>query len=232
MTFEQLQVQPSILKELNKRDIKKPTKIQTETIPLVMDGKDILAQSATGSGKTLAFLIPIFHRIQKGGKIQALVITPTRELAIQITEEANKFSDFNTVTVYGGAAIGPQERDVRKAEIIVGTPGRLLDLMERGSLEFPNLKFLVLDEADRMLSMGFIEDVERIMVGHFQTEPIGKDFGVILVVSKEEDYEVATFRTDIIRDRVLSGFIEYIKQIKPKDFEKRLNLLLKLSLNK
>jgi superfamily II DNA/RNA helicase len=164
--FEKLGVNPSMLKALEEQNITDPTEIQEKTIPLVLEGKDIIAGSATGSGKTLAFAAGILAKSEKGKGIQALVLTPTRELAIQVKDAIKSFSKYDQRTfaiIHGGVAIGPQIDNLKRSEIVVGTPGRILDHMERGTIDLRNTKTLVLDEADRMLDMGFIDDVRRII---------------------------------------------------------------------
>ncbi len=166
MEFRDMDIGKEMLDSLSRGGISTPTKIQQETIPAVMDGQDIRAQSETGSGKTLAFAIPIIERIEHRGGIQGLILAPTRELAKQITDEIRKFSRHKKIyalPVYGGTSMNNQIRDIPKTEIVVGTPGRILDLMERGELRFDRLRMLVLDEADRMLDMGFVADIERII---------------------------------------------------------------------
>lgn len=166
MEFKEFNIHTDLIEQLKRNGITTPTKIQQECIPDAMKGMDIEAQSETGSGKTLAFAIPMVEMIQKGAGIQGLVLAPTRELAKQITDEFTKFSGnkrIYTLPVYGGASIMGQIRELPRTEIVVGTPGRIIDLMERGNLNFKNLKMLVLDEADRMLDMGFVNDIEYLM---------------------------------------------------------------------
>jgi ATP-dependent RNA helicase DeaD len=166
MSFEKLGIEPRILDILRKAGFEKPMPIQRECIPLVKQGKDVIAQSETGSGKTLAFAIPIMEKIEQGKGIQALVVTPTRELANQITKEFLKLTAYkmaNITSVYGGVSIEPQISSLRTADVVVGTPGRILDHLERRTINLSNVKYLVIDEADRMLDMGFIDDVERIV---------------------------------------------------------------------
>jgi len=160
-----MKLSEELLASLKKHAIMSPTKIQEASIPLIMEGRDIQAQSETGSGKTLAFGLPIMEKAEKNGKLQALIISPTRELAKQIAMEFHKFSPhkLHVSTVYGGMAIEPQIRDAQRSEVIVGTPGRILDLIGRDALNLSKIKWLVLDEADRMLDMGFIDDVEKII---------------------------------------------------------------------
>jgi ATP-dependent RNA helicase DeaD len=165
MKFEDMNIEKSVLDSLNAMGLEKPTRIQLETMPLIKQCYDVIGQSETGSGKTVAFGIPLVEKVVKGKKAQALVLEPTRELAIQTASELMKFSRFKGLyiqTVYGGVSMGPQIHGLRKAEIVVGTPGRILDHMRRGNLDASNLKIFVLDEADKMIDMGFIEDIELI----------------------------------------------------------------------
>jgi len=142
-----------------------PTEIQEKIIPPILEGRDIIAESETGSGKTLGFAVPIVHRLQKTGFTQVIVLAPTRELAQQIGKEFEKVAenDLTVVTMYGGTGLDQQIRDAKRADIAVGTPGRVLDLIHRGSLQLGQASVVVLDEADRMLDMGFIEDLEKIL---------------------------------------------------------------------
>jgi len=165
MKFENMNIEKSILGSLNDIGFEQPTRIQSETIPIIKQGYDVIGQSETGSGKTAAFGIPLVEKVAKGNKIQALVLSPTRELALQIADDLKKFSRFKGLyiqTVYGGVSMGPQINGLRKAEIVVGTPGRILDHMQRGNMDLSNLKIFVLDEADRMIDMGFIDDIAKI----------------------------------------------------------------------
>ena len=164
--FKQLGVSSPVLKAISEEDFKNPTKIQEKTIPLVLEGKDVMAGSATGSGKTLAFGIGMIQNTTKDKGIQGLVLAPTRELAKQVKDELEKFSRFKELTVttvYGGVSIKPQIQKLKNTDIVVATPGRLLDHMNRKTINLENVKTVVLDEADRMLDMGFIDDVKRIL---------------------------------------------------------------------
>ena len=164
--FRKLGLSTQMLELIEKAGFTEPSEIQEKAIPLAMAGKDIIGGSATGSGKTLAFGAPIIEKIERGKGIQALVLTPTRELAEQVAIILRKFSrikDLRVASVYGGVAIGPQVNELERAEIVVGTPGRILDHMERGTIALSKVGFLVLDEADRMLDMGFVDDVEKII---------------------------------------------------------------------
>jgi superfamily II DNA/RNA helicase len=166
--FEKLGIDAPILRAIEEKNFEEPSEIQERTIPLILDGKDVIAGAATGSGKTLAFAVGIIQQIEQGKGIRALVLTPTRELADQVAKVVTRFSQhmpkrFNIATIYGGVAIGPQMTALKRADVVVGTPGRILDHLERGTLDLSGVSMLVLDEADRMLDMGFIDDVERII---------------------------------------------------------------------
>ncbi len=147
----------------------RPTEIQQRVIPLLLDGQDVIGQAQTGTGKTAAFGIPLVEGIDETRRVpQALVLAPTRELALQISEQLRQLAahipGIRVATIYGGAAYGRQFEDLQAgAQVIVGTPGRVLDHLSRGSLKLDQVDYLVLDEADRMLDMGFLPDVERII---------------------------------------------------------------------
>ncbi len=164
--FKKLKLSQSLLKAIERVGFTEPSEIQDKTIPLTLEGKDILGSSATGSGKTLAFGACIIEKTKRGAGIQALILTPTRELTQQVSKNLKEFSSFHNLLIseiYGGVSIGPQIHSLNRADIVVGTPGRILDHLERRTLRLDKIKFLVLDEADRMLDMGFIRDVERII---------------------------------------------------------------------
>ncbi len=164
--FEELGITTQILKAIEEENFTEPTEIQEKSIPSVLKGKDVLAGSATGSGKTLAFAVGLIQNSEKGNGIQGLVLTPTRELAEQIYKVFNKISKhkpLNIVQVYGGVSIEPQIKKLAKADLVIGTPGRILDHLRRKTINLKKIKTLVLDEADRMLDMGFIEDIEQII---------------------------------------------------------------------
>jgi superfamily II DNA/RNA helicase len=167
MSFENLNVPEEIVKGLTEDGITVPTSIQEQAIPAALEGRDIIGISRTGSGKTAAFGIPLLARVQPGkGGVQALVLAPTRELAVQIAKELKKFGKHKRPfisTIYGGVAIGPQINEMRRADIIVATPGRLLDHLQQGNVKLSQVMCFVLDEADKMVEMGFIEDIEKIL---------------------------------------------------------------------
>jgi len=164
--FRRLGIPEYILKSIEEKGFEKPTEIQEKSIPLVIDGKDVIARASTGSGKTLVFGSGIIKNTKKGFGIQALVLTPTRELAEQVKKEISEFSKYHSlkiISIYGGASINEQIKELRNAEVVVGTPGRILDHIKRNTIDLSQIKILVLDEADRMLDMGFIIDVEKII---------------------------------------------------------------------
>jgi ATP-dependent RNA helicase RhlE len=167
--FSALNVHPSLLRGLKDLGFTRPTAIQADAIPPAMEGRDLLACATTGSGKTIAFLLPILHRLidERRGVTRALVLTPTRELAAQIVGDLNDVAVHTPITaaaVFGGVGMGPQEHAFRSGvDVIVGTPGRLLDHFKRPYAKLGGLKHLVLDEADRMLDMGFLPDLRRVL---------------------------------------------------------------------
>ena len=168
MNFKQLGISNDLVNTLNQMGIKNPTPIQEEAIPLIINKKDIIAQSQTGTGKTFAFLLPMFENINpKDNSIQGLIITPTRELAIQISEAAQKLNEtknLNILAAYGGKDIKSQLNKLkRNIHLVIATPGRLLDHLDRDSINLSKLKTLVIDEADQMLLMGFKNEMEAII---------------------------------------------------------------------
>jgi ATP-dependent RNA helicase DeaD len=168
-TFADLDLSAPVLKALKDVGYETPSPIQAATIPLLLTNRDVLGQAQTGTGKTAAFALPILSRIDiKQATPQALVLAPTRELAIQVAEAfqsyANHIKGFHVLPIYGGQSYGPQLQALRRGvHVVVGTPGRVIDHLEKGSLDLSQLKTLVLDEADEMLRMGFIDDVEQIL---------------------------------------------------------------------
>jgi len=165
-TFESLGVGKPTLAVLSKNGIVTPTPIQDLSLPHVFAGKDVIAQAETGSGKTLSFALPLIEHIDATAGISALILAPTRELAVQIAHEFEKYSAGKRLTVtavYGGVAMGPQIKKLQRTQIIVATPGRLLDLLSQRVMSLSAVKHLVLDEADRMLDMGFQPDIEKIV---------------------------------------------------------------------
>ncbi len=166
MGFTKLNLDKKILDAIKLMNFSIPTTIQEECIPIIRQGNDLVGHSQTGSGKTAAFGIPLLEKVVPGKGVQALVLTPTRELAVQVKEDIDKigkFTGMKTVVIYGGVGYSEQIKGSKNSEIIIATPGRLIDHLERGTVSFNNLKFVVLDEADRMLDMGFEKSVNKIL---------------------------------------------------------------------
>jgi superfamily II DNA/RNA helicase len=166
-TFEELELKKPLLESLKRINFKEPTDIQAMTIPIALKDKSIMVKSKTGSGKTAAYLIPLIQMTEQKGKLVNLILVPTRELAIQVFgvfKELGSLSKLKGALVYGGASISRQAEELRdKPEFIIGTPGRIKDMRERGYLKLGNVERVVLDEADLMLDMGFYDDVEDII---------------------------------------------------------------------
>ena len=177
MKFEELNLLPALLQALVERGYDTPTAIQAQTIPMLLEGRDVIASAQTGTGKTAAFMLPALQRLMTGGARPApkrrgagaprvLVLAPTRELAQQVATQSAHYgqhSRLRTVCLFGGAPYPPQYRALEQGvDVLVATPGRLIDHIERGRIDLSHLRMLVLDEADRMLDMGFQEDVDRI----------------------------------------------------------------------
>jgi ATP-dependent RNA helicase DeaD len=167
-SFSALGIRPELTQFLQATGISRPTPVQVQAIPALMSGKDVIAQAQTGTGKTLAFLLPILEKIKPSAPhVQALIITPTRELALQITAEAAKLAnilDINVLSVHGGKDVTEQIRKLKgQPHVVIGTPGRLLDHVRRKTLVLAGVSRLVLDEADQMLHMGFLEEVNELI---------------------------------------------------------------------
>ncbi|MDM7456188.1 MAG: DEAD/DEAH box helicase, partial [Tepidimonas sp.] len=176
MTFEELQLLPALVEAVREQGYETPTPIQAEAIPAVLAGHDLLAGAQTGTGKTAAFTLPMLHLLASRGEtpkrgqprpIRALVLTPTRELAAQVEDSVKAYGKhlkLKSAVVFGGVGLNPQiEKLAKGVDILVATPGRLLDLAEQGHLDLSKVEILVLDEADRMLDMGFIHDVRKVL---------------------------------------------------------------------
>lgn len=168
ITFHDLGLSPEVGRAVDDMGYSSPTEIQQRVIPLLLDGQDVIGQAQTGTGKTAAFGIPMIERLDEQAQgVQALILAPTRELALQISGELRKLgshSNLHLAVLYGGSGYGTQLRDLATgAQVVIGTPGRILDHIERGTLRLDQVRMLVLDEADRMLDMGFLPDVERIV---------------------------------------------------------------------
>lgn len=164
--FRKLGIGEPVLNVIKEEGFEEPTEIQEKSIPVILEGKDVIAGASTGSGKTLAFGTRILQISKRDFGIQGLILTPTRELAEQVARALIKFSRYDRkhiIAVYGGMSMVPQIEGLERAEIVVATPGRILDHLQRRTINLRNVKILVLDEADRMLDMGFIDDVSKII---------------------------------------------------------------------
>ncbi|MDQ0011123.1 ATP-dependent RNA helicase DeaD [Luteibacter jiangsuensis] len=168
--FSALALDANVVRALTEVGYETPSPIQAATIPALLEGRDVIGQAQTGTGKTAAFALPVLSRIdlKAGNKPQALVLAPTRELAIQVAEAFQKYATylpgFQVLPIYGGQSYGPQLQGLKRgAQVIVGTPGRVIDHLDKGTLDLSGLRFMVLDEADEMLRMGFIDDVEKLL---------------------------------------------------------------------
>ncbi len=165
--FADLGIEVHFLKALQKMGFEDPTTIQLEMIPLALEGRDILGQARTGTGKTAAFGLPILQKIDPSARLQAICLAPTRELAVQVTGELQRlaaFAKLHIVSIYGGQRVATQLHELgKKPHFIVGTPGRVMDFMGRGVLNIRDVRFVVLDEVDRMLDIGFRDDIRRIL---------------------------------------------------------------------
>ncbi len=165
MRFEELKIKEDLMKGIKHAGFTDLTLIQEKTVKPALEGTDVVGQSKTGSGKTAAFAIPILEKIDGRG-VQAIVLTPTRELCVQVTDvfqQLGKHMNIRTTSVYGGVSLDNQVHEIKKSQVVIGTPGRVLDHLTRQTLNLRGIKFFVLDEVDRMSDMGFIEDVERIL---------------------------------------------------------------------
>ena len=176
MNFEELNLAPAIVKAVLEQGYETPTAIQAQAIPVILEGHDLLGGAQTGTGKTAAFVLPLLHKLSQGQTsknkfgglgIRALVLTPTRELAAQVEESVQtygKYLEMSSTVIFGGVGMNPQISRVKKGvDVLVATPGRLLDLLQQGVLDLGQVEILVLDEADRMLDMGFIHDVKKVL---------------------------------------------------------------------
>ncbi|MBH0058298.1 DEAD/DEAH box helicase [Pseudoalteromonas sp. SWXJZ94C] len=172
MSFDGLGLSQSLVNAVLEKGYETPTPIQAQAIPAIIEGRDVMAAAQTGTGKTAGFTLPLIERLSSGPKaksnhVRALILTPTRELALQVSEnveEYAKHSDVSSFVVYGGVKINPQMQRLRKGvDILVATPGRLIDLHNQNAVKFDSVEVLVLDEADRMLDMGFIHDIKRLI---------------------------------------------------------------------
>ncbi len=205
-SFAELGLRNSVLKGVADMGFEAPTHIQSELIPVVLEGRDVLGQARTGSGKTAAFGLPLFHMAQRGLAFQSIILVPTRELALQIAGELQQFGKHTPIrvaAVYGGDAIYKQQQELADGpEIIVATPGRLMDFMERRDLHLNHVRFIVLDEVDRMLDIGFRDDIRKIL-GRVDTEH--QTIFVSATISDDIEKLASRFMNDPVRITSLSG---------------------------
>jgi len=215
--FSQLALAPAVQQAVAEVGYESPSAIQAQSIPPLLEGRDLLGQAQTGTGKTAAFALPLLSRLDPQlRRPQALVLTPTRELAIQVAEAvqtyARKLQDFHILPVYGGQAMGPQLRQLQRGvQVVVGTPGRILDHLRRGTLSLEHLGTLVLDEADEMLRMGFIDDVEEIL----RQTPAGRQTALFSATMPEQIRRIArSYMRDPVEVRIktATSTVETINQ--------------------
>ncbi len=216
-TFADLGLRPEVLEGLTKRGFKHPTRIQAALIPAALKGKDILGQAKTGTGKTAAFGLPLLQMLDTSHAFSALVLVPTRELAIQVAKELQELGSFakvSTVAVYGGQSINVQaEKLAKKPPIIVGTPGRLMDLAERNLIPFAEFRFAILDEVDRMLDIGFRDDIRKIL-GRLKKTPqtifvsatISPDIEKLARSYMKEPEKIVTFEKSLTVSQVQQSY--------------------------
>jgi len=202
MTFESLGLSNALVKAVEKKGYTEPSPIQEKAIPLILSGKDVLASAQTGTGKTAGFTLPMLHKLAAENKrkrrpIRALVLTPTRELAAQVYDNVRAYSeylDIESMVIFGGVNQKPQIRTLRSGvDVLVATPGRLLDLHSQGALSLGKVEFLVLDEADRMLDMGFLRDIKKVL------ELVPKERQTLLF-SATFSREIKSFASSILRN--------------------------------
>ncbi len=234
-SFNTLNLSPAVIKAINELGFEEPTPIQELTIPPALEGRDVIGQAQTGTGKTASFGIPIIEKHFSGKKPAALIITPTRELAIQVSEELGslaKYKKCSVLTVYGGASIVEQMKALRQGtNIVVGTPGRIIDHLNRGTLSVGNVSTVVLDEADEMLDMGFIADIEKIL----EMTPSSRQTMLysatmppeILKIAKKymrDPLKIAINVKDVIAPKIKQVFYEVLERDKPEVLRRLLDV--------
>ena len=204
MTFESLGLSTALVKAVEKKGYTEPSPIQQKAIPLILDGKDVLASAQTGTGKTAGFTLPMLHNLVANNKwkrrpIRALILTPTRELAAQVYDNVREYSEYlniKSMVIFGGVNQKPQIRALRDGvDVLVATPGRLLDLQSQGALSLGKIEFLVLDEADRMLDMGFLRDIKKVL-------DLVPEERQTLLFSATFSKEIKSFASSILRNPV------------------------------
>lgn len=241
MSFESLGLLPELLRAVREQGYETPTPVQAQAIPHVLAGRDLIAGAQTGTGKTAAFTLPLLQRLAPQASelsapskhpIRALILTPTRELAMQVEESVRtygKYLPLRSTTIFGGVSIGPQIRALRNGvEILVATPGRLLDHQHQGTLDFRQLEILILDEADRMLDMGFIRDIKKILA----CLPAKRQNLMFSATYSDEIHSLASgmlhnpASVEVARRNASAELVEHI--IHPVDKDRKKNLLAHL----
>jgi ATP-dependent RNA helicase RhlE len=221
-TFSALGLGDRIAYAVQQKGYENPTPIQAQAIPVVLAGKDVIGSAQTGTGKTAAFSLPILHRLGNHGPIRCLVLEPTRELALQVEEsfkEYSKYTDLRTTVIYGGVGYGKQREDLaRGMDILVATPGRLLDFMEQGEIKLDHIQTLVLDEVDRMLDMGFLPDVKRIVAKVpksrqtlFFTATLPPEIEQLAAWALREPFKISVSRERSTAETITHGFYPVVQ---------------------
>lgn len=217
--FHQFALDPSILRAVEELGFEQPTPIQEEAIPPLIEGRDLIGGARTGSGKTAAYGLPLVQRVREGGPVRAVVLVPTRELALQVSDALSTFAEYleiDILTIYGGTSYRRQLRGLKQgATVVVGTPGRVVDLMDRGALELGGVEYFVLDEADEMLQLGFLEDVERVIDAlptHRQiallSATVPDDLREIAAAHLSEPVEIQVEESTLTVDHIQQTFVE------------------------
>ncbi len=230
MKFEEFGFKKEVLKQVKQIGFTETTLIQEKCIPPILKGRDVIGQSLTGSGKTAAFGLPIINQVEKGKNIQAIILTPTRELAEQVKEAINSFGRIlgvRATSIYGGASFNYQVNSVKSAEIVVATPGRLIDHLDRRSFNLNNVRFVVLDEVDRMLDIGFEKDVNKIL-GQIPKERQTTMFSATMPVAAKKIAQKYLINPIHIQGdlKLDTSFLKQVAYKVPK--ERRFSLLLHL----
>lgn len=234
MKFLDLDLQPEVVRAITEKGYENPTDIQIQAIPMLLTGRDLLAQSQTGTGKTAAFSLPLVSALEHEDKMtQALILCPTRELGIQVADEIRSFAKYKNglrvVTVYGGESIERQIRDLKKgADIVVATPGRLMDHIRRKTIRLNNCKHVVLDEADEMLNMGFVDDIREIFT-FLPEERQMAFFSATMpqeIVKLSDDFLTEPNTIRLSRNNLTVSRIEQVSYV--VDHNQKLNLLIQL----
>ena len=214
-TFADLGLSPKLLEGIAKLGFEHPTKVQAQLIPPALAGKDVIAQSKTGTGKTAAFGLPLIQQLDRSKPLEAMILVPTRELAMQVSEELRelaRFTPIRIIPIYGGQRISIQVEGLKKnPNLVVGTPGRIMDMHGRGLLPYDNIRFAVLDEVDEMLDIGFRDDIRRIL-GSMSRDRL--TIFVSATISAEIDRLARQYMRDPVKLMITSGKSLTVAQVK------------------